>query len=52
MKEVMYNGLVKLVLLDPSSAGSIFDFLWPHFLRFFGEVISQLVFCFSRLFLY
>ncbi|KAF5452322.1 hypothetical protein F2P56_027331 [Juglans regia] len=37
VKELMYHGLVKLVLMDPSSAGSIFDFLLPHFLRFFGE---------------
>ncbi|KAK6930181.1 FANCI solenoid 2 domain [Dillenia turbinata] len=37
VKEVLYNGLVKLVLVDPSVAGPIFDFLWPHFLRFYKE---------------
>ncbi|KAF3456246.1 hypothetical protein FNV43_RR00896 [Rhamnella rubrinervis] len=40
IKEVVYYGLVKLVLADPSSAGSVFDFLWPHFLRFFGEDVD------------
>lgn len=25
--------------MDPSSAGAIFDFLLPHFLRYFREVI-------------
>ncbi|KAH9765891.1 Fanconi anemia group I-like protein [Citrus sinensis] len=37
VKEVMYQGLVKLVLVDPSAGGPIFDFLLPHFLRFFRE---------------
>lgn len=44
MKEAVYHGLVKLVLMDRSSAGVVLDFLWPHFLRFFGEVRSHLVF--------
>lgn len=34
VKETMYKGLVKLVLVDPSAAGAVFDLLWPHFLRF------------------
>lgn len=38
VKEVMYHGLVKIVLMDPSSAGAVFDFLLPHFLCFFREV--------------
>ncbi|KAL5785187.1 hypothetical protein ACOSQ2_007579 [Xanthoceras sorbifolium] len=37
VKEVMYHGLVKLVLVDPSTGGTVFDFLWPHFLCFFRE---------------
>ncbi|KAL6193735.1 hypothetical protein ACLB2K_034819 [Fragaria x ananassa] len=37
VKEVMYHGLVKLVLMDPSSGGAVFDFLLPHFLHFFKE---------------
>ncbi|CAK7333380.1 unnamed protein product [Dovyalis caffra] len=37
IKEVMYHGLLKLVLADPSSAGPILDFLLPHFLCFFKE---------------
>ncbi|KAF8387882.1 hypothetical protein HHK36_026544 [Tetracentron sinense] len=37
VKEVMYHGFVKLVLVDPSTAGSVFDFLLPHFLRFYSE---------------
>lgn len=34
----MYHGLVKLVLVDPSSGAAVFDFLLPHFLQFFKEV--------------
>ncbi|GAB2295219.1 hypothetical protein Dimus_029394 [Dionaea muscipula] len=37
VKEIMYHGLVKLVSVDPLTAGPIFDFLLPHFLRFFRE---------------
>ncbi|CAA0408588.1 unnamed protein product [Arabidopsis thaliana] len=37
VKEVVYDGLVKLVLIDPSSGGHVLDFLMPHFLRFFGQ---------------
>ncbi|XP_015899875.3 uncharacterized protein LOC107433136 [Ziziphus jujuba] len=40
MKEAVYHGLVKLVLMDRSSAGVVLDFLWPHFLRFFGEDVD------------
>ncbi|XP_010259501.1 PREDICTED: Fanconi anemia group I protein homolog [Nelumbo nucifera] len=37
IKEVMYQGLVKLVLMDPVMSGPVFDFLLPHFLRFYSE---------------
>ncbi|XP_039020727.1 Fanconi anemia group I protein [Hibiscus syriacus] len=37
VKEVMYQGLVKLVLADPAIGGLVFDFLLPHFLQFFKE---------------
>ncbi|CAI9118850.1 OLC1v1020477C2 [Oldenlandia corymbosa var. corymbosa] len=37
VREVLYHGLVKLVLADPLSAGSVFDFLLPHFLRYYRE---------------
>lgn len=37
----MYHGLVKLVLVDPSSGGAVFDFLLPHFLHFYKEVIAD-----------
>ncbi|GAB4843630.1 hypothetical protein Ancab_013595 [Ancistrocladus abbreviatus] len=37
VKEIMYHGLVKLVLVDPLVAGPIFEFLLPHSLRFFQE---------------
>ncbi|CAE6230013.1 unnamed protein product [Arabidopsis arenosa] len=37
VKEVVYDGLVKLVLIDPSSGGHVLDFLMPHFLRFFRQ---------------
>ncbi|KAI3505106.1 hypothetical protein L1887_27015 [Cichorium endivia] len=37
VKEVVYQGLVKLVLVDPLISGEVFDFLWPHFLQFYKE---------------
>ncbi|XP_077218685.1 fanconi anemia group I-like protein [Tasmannia lanceolata] len=37
VKEIMYRGLVKLVVLDPVIAGPVFDFLWLHFLQFYHE---------------
>lgn len=38
MKEIIYRGLLKLVLVDPLTAGSAFDFLLPHFMKFYKEV--------------
>ncbi|KAL5541884.1 hypothetical protein UlMin_009594 [Ulmus minor] len=40
IKESMYHGLMKLVIVDPSSGGAVFDLLLPHFLRFFGEDVD------------
>ncbi|KAK2990118.1 hypothetical protein RJ640_014787 [Escallonia rubra] len=37
VKEILYHGLVKLILVDPSMAGAVFDFLLPHFLHFYRE---------------
>ncbi|KAF9605443.1 hypothetical protein IFM89_017462 [Coptis chinensis] len=37
VKEIVYQGLIKFVLKDPLIAGSVFDFLQPHFLRFYHE---------------
>ncbi|XP_021291605.1 Fanconi anemia group I protein isoform X2 [Herrania umbratica] len=37
VKEVMYQGLLKLILVNPSIGGLVFDFLLPHFLQFFKE---------------
>lgn len=37
VKETMYHGLVKIVLVDPSTAGSVFDFLLPHFFQYYTE---------------
>ncbi|KAI7743443.1 hypothetical protein M8C21_011294 [Ambrosia artemisiifolia] len=37
VKEVIYRGLLKLVLVDPLTAGAVFDFLLPHFLKFYNE---------------
>lgn len=31
----MYTGLVKLVLLDPSTTSFVFDILFPHFLKLY-----------------
>nr|XP_029120442.1 Fanconi anemia group I protein [Elaeis guineensis] len=43
VKEIMYHGLIKLVLLDPFVATSVLDFLWPHFLHFYkGDADSPL----------
>ncbi|CAH8358387.1 unnamed protein product [Eruca vesicaria subsp. sativa] len=40
VKEIVYDGLVKLVLIDPSSGPHVLDFLMPHFLRFFRQDID------------
>ncbi|KAL7144432.1 hypothetical protein ABFS83_07G012200 [Erythranthe nasuta] len=37
VRESLYNGLVKLVLVDPLTAGTVFDFLLFHFQRFYRE---------------
>ncbi|XP_043711857.1 Fanconi anemia group I protein isoform X2 [Telopea speciosissima] len=37
VKGIMYQGLVKLVLQDPFTAGPTFDFLLPHFRCFYCE---------------
>ncbi|XP_027115991.1 uncharacterized protein [Coffea arabica] len=37
VREVLYHGLVKVVLVDPLAAGSVFDFLLPHFFRYYKE---------------
>lgn len=55
VKEVMYYGLMKLVVLDPFIAGSIFDLLLPHFLNFYSEVLTFISFfflCFECIFIF
>ncbi|CAN1281180.1 Fanconi anemia group I protein homolog [Linum perenne] len=37
VREVIYCGLLKLVLVDPASGRIVLDFLLPHFLQFFKE---------------
>lgn len=37
VKEIIYWGLLKLVLVDPLTAGEVFDFLLPHFLQYYRE---------------
>ncbi|XP_020538725.1 Fanconi anemia group I protein isoform X2 [Jatropha curcas] len=37
VREAIYHGLLKLVLVDPACGKAVFDFLLPHFLRFFKE---------------
>ncbi|KAG0478530.1 hypothetical protein HPP92_013249 [Vanilla planifolia] len=37
IREVVYKGLLKLVMLDPAIAVHVFDFLWPHFLLFYNK---------------
>ncbi|XP_010558807.1 PREDICTED: Fanconi anemia group I protein [Tarenaya hassleriana] len=40
VRDVIYNGLLELVIVDPSSGVSVLDFLLPHFLRFFRQDID------------
>ncbi|KAK9136852.1 hypothetical protein Sjap_007446 [Stephania japonica] len=37
VKEVVYNGLIKFVVLDPLCFPSVFDLLLPHFRLFYKE---------------
>ncbi|CAL4922562.1 unnamed protein product [Urochloa decumbens] len=37
VKEVLYEGLIRIVTSDPSTAGNVLDFLWPHFLNYYTE---------------
>lgn len=37
VRENVYHGIMKLVLVDPLSAGTIFDLLLSHFQRFYRE---------------
>ncbi|KAG8369921.1 hypothetical protein BUALT_Bualt14G0063600 [Buddleja alternifolia] len=37
VRENLYHGLMKLVLVDPLIAGPTFNFLLPHFQRFYRE---------------
>nr|CAD1833283.1 unnamed protein product [Ananas comosus var. bracteatus] len=37
VKEIVYEGLIKIVLYDPLVANSIISFLWPHFSSFYNE---------------
>ncbi|KAJ7296597.1 hypothetical protein O6H91_Y113100 [Diphasiastrum complanatum] len=36
VREILYNSLPKLLLVDPSMAETIFDLLWPHFCQFYA----------------
>ncbi|XP_068658858.1 uncharacterized protein [Aristolochia californica] len=43
VKEIVYRGLLKIVLLDPLIAEPIFNLLWPHFRHFYhGDEDVQL----------
>ncbi|CAN1806891.1 Fanconi anemia group I protein [Linum perenne] len=42
VREVIYCGLLKLVLVDPASGRIVLDFLLPHFLQFFKETRRNL----------
>ena len=44
MKEIIYWGLLKLVLADPLMAGEVFDFLLPHFLQYYREASTPVYF--------
>ncbi|MCO5611926.1 hypothetical protein L7F22_066185 [Adiantum nelumboides] len=34
IRELLYKGLIKLVLVDPTAADIAFNLLWPHFCRY------------------
>ncbi|KAI5081878.1 hypothetical protein GOP47_0001621 [Adiantum capillus-veneris] len=35
IRELLYKGLIKLVLVDPTAADIAFNLLWPHFCRYY-----------------
>nr|GMD31566.1 Fanconi anemia group I protein [Ipomoea batatas] len=37
VREILYYGLLKLVLVDPLSVEAVLDFLLPHFFQFYKE---------------
>ncbi|KAG8097308.1 hypothetical protein GUJ93_ZPchr0013g34681 [Zizania palustris] len=37
VKEVLYRGLIQIVISDPAIAENVLDFLWPHFLNYYTE---------------
>ncbi|KAJ1297201.1 hypothetical protein BS78_01G359500 [Paspalum vaginatum] len=37
VKEILYEGLVRIVTCDPAVGDSVLDFLWPHFLNYYSE---------------
>ncbi|XP_019158988.1 PREDICTED: Fanconi anemia group I protein homolog isoform X2 [Ipomoea nil] len=45
VREILYYGLLKLVLVDPLSAGAVLDFLLPHFFQFYKEVTMDKIVC-------
>lgn len=38
VKEILYEGLVRIVTSDPAVSDNILDFLWPHFQNYYSEV--------------
>ena len=48
VKEVLYEGLIRIATSDPAIAGNVLDFLWPHFLNYYTEVtlLDRLLFPF------
>ncbi|XP_062211217.1 uncharacterized protein LOC133912481 [Phragmites australis] len=37
VKEVLYEGLIRIVTFDPVVADNVLDFIWPHFLNYYME---------------
>ncbi|WVZ56879.1 hypothetical protein U9M48_007350 [Paspalum notatum var. saurae] len=37
VKEILYEGLVRIVTSDPAAADTVLDFLWPHFINYYSE---------------
>ncbi|XP_039786165.1 Fanconi anemia group I protein homolog isoform X2 [Panicum virgatum] len=50
VKEVLYEGLIRIATSDPAIAGNVLDFLWPHFLNYYtedGECPLKISLCFK-----
>ena len=38
VKEILYEGLIRIVTSDLAVSDNVLDFLWPHFQNYYSEV--------------